>query len=222
MRGFLGLTAACALMYGLLVLFCSEAGAALLLHGLTWRAAPVAVERLRGAQAIVVISGTIERVDEAARLHRATGLPILLSGKGGGDAYFPAESMTLQKELRTRHGLEARWMEVEAVDTLQNARFSWCMLAPAGIRRIALVTDPFHMPRARALFEAAGFDVVAAPYMDAPPLLPPLVWSVNNFIPTGAGLRAAKRPLLESVGAVLEPLELAARGGNCPRTDAVH
>lgn len=45
----------------------------------------------------------------------------------------------------------------------ENARFSAAILAPLGVTRILLVTDAFHMPRARRAFAIAGLDPIAAP-----------------------------------------------------------
>lgn len=39
-------------------------------------------------------------------------------------------------------------------------------LLPRGARRIRLVTSSLHLPRARASFEGAGFEVLAAPALD--------------------------------------------------------
>lgn len=65
--------------------------------------------------------------------------------------------------LEGEFGVPVRWREELSRDTADNARFSAVMLKAAGISRIVLVTQAFHMPRAVALFEAAGLQVVAAP-----------------------------------------------------------
>ena len=46
--------------------------------------------------------------------------------------------------------------------TAQEAALSARLLLPTGARRVLLVTAHHHMPRARRLFEAAGFEVVPA------------------------------------------------------------
>ncbi len=220
MRGFLWLSAACAFVLSLMVLLCSEAGAVFLSWGLERQSQPIRADQLRHAQAIVLLSGRIDRLDHAAHLHRQTGLPLLVTGKGGGDAYFPAESMTMEDILRKQHGLQPRWVEVEAVDTLENALFSACLLQPIGMRTIALVTDPVHMPRSRALFQSAGFDVLPAPAPDAPKFQH--VLTLDSFIPTSDGMRAARSPAKEWAGRLLAPLEVALRRGECGARVAVH
>jgi uncharacterized SAM-binding protein YcdF (DUF218 family) len=56
-------------------------------------------------------------------------------------------------------------------------------LQPAGVRRIALVTDATHMPRAEAAFRRAGFEVVAAPTDFPSPQARPLL----EWLPSGVG-----------------------------------
>ncbi len=65
--------------------------------------------------------------------------------------------------LREVFGVPVRWLEGESRNTAENAHFSAAMLAGAGIERVALVSQAWHLPRASAEFERAGLEVVAAP-----------------------------------------------------------
>jgi uncharacterized SAM-binding protein YcdF (DUF218 family) len=214
MRGLLGLVAACAFAYALMVLLCTEAGASFLSYTLERQAPPVRPQDLRQVQAIVVLGGRTDRIHHAAALQRQTGLPLLLSGKGTGDSGFAAESQKMEEILRRQYGQKPRWVEVESFDTRENALYSHCLLGPAGVRRIALLTDPSHMPRARALFEAAGFDVVPAPAPDAP-RPPQSTLTIDSFIPSSDGVQAARGPAKEWAGTLLAPLEARLRGVDC-------
>ncbi len=61
--------------------------------------------------------------------------------------------------------------ELCSLSTRENAIFSAAILARLGARRAAVVTCPWHMPRALADFRAAGVD--ALPLPTAPPVLSP-------------------------------------------------
>ncbi|MDB5752107.1 MAG: hypothetical protein JWP65_2528 [Ramlibacter sp.] len=158
----------------------------------------------RGAdqvQAIVLLGGRTARVHDAARIHLATGLPILITGKGTGDSGFRAESEKMQDILRKEYGIDARGLETESVNTEENAAFSWCLWGRRGIRRVLLVTDLRHMLRARAAFSMAGFDITPAPAQQ--PSLPSQALGWQAFLPSRDGLEAAKPPLMELGGAAV-------------------
>jgi uncharacterized SAM-binding protein YcdF (DUF218 family) len=79
-------------------------------------------------------------------------------------------------------------VEGEARTTYENAVFTRRLLASRGVGRIVLVTEALHMPRAAAVFRAAGFDVTPAAcgYIAAgPPSWPgallPNAFSAVNF-----------------------------------------
>lgn len=108
-------------------------------------------------------SGTLERVVAGARLARATGLPVLVSG-GQGPESREAEALTIARTLARDFGIKPRWTESRSLDTSGNARESARMLADSGVRRIFLVTQAYHMPRALLAFEGTGLKVVAAPH----------------------------------------------------------
>ncbi|QNM97005.1 YdcF family protein [Chitinimonas koreensis] len=164
---------------GLLALWLCSApvGVRLLLEPLE-SAPPAGPAALRQAQAIVVLAGgrdrvapeyggetisaiTLARLRYGARLARQTGLPLLLSG-GAPSGGLP-EAVLMDQSLRQDFGLAARWLEAGSLDTAGNADASARLLLPAGIRRVALVSDAAHLPRAAAEFRRAGFAVIAAP-----------------------------------------------------------
>ena len=220
LHGFLWLTAACGFVLSLMVLLCSEAGAAFLQYALERQSAPIEERQLREVQAIVVLGGRTDRVHYAAALHRKTGLPLVLTGKGSGENPYVAESLRMEEILRDQYDIRPRWVEGEALDTVENAVFTACLLEGSSLRWLALVTDPAHMPRSLALFEAAGFKAVAAPApygkRDAYRV------SFDSFVPSSDGLEAARPHMKEWTGRFLEPLSVLLRRGECSPRGAVH
>lgn len=87
---------------------------------------------------------------------------VVLSG-GGGSAESMADYMTSQGVPREVIRVEAR-----SGSTMENARFTAELLAPTNAGRVALLTSDFHMRRATAVFEKAGFrNLVVLPAPDA-------------------------------------------------------
>lgn len=153
-----------------------------LARSLEWRYLPSST--VPTADAIVVLGGGTEpaiaprpnvgvnsagdRVLYAARLYKDGKAPhILLSGGSidwmePGSGGSPAQQMA---EIMTFIGIpqEALWLENESQNTYENALFSKKILEEKGIRRILLVTSALHMPRAVALFEHQGLEVIPAP-----------------------------------------------------------
>lgn len=164
----------------------------------TLEGGPVSTEELRQAQAIVVLGGgryreapeyggdtvsvtTLTRVRYAARLHRLTGLPLLVSsGKPDGGDISEAEAM--RRVLVDEYGLAVRWVEDASNNTRENAIASAAILKRDGIGRIVLVTHNEHMPRARRAFSATGLAVFPAPTLFERGPMTPL-----DFVPQGYG-----------------------------------
>ncbi len=101
----------------------------------------------------MVTASTLERLDEGARLHRALGLPILVTGYGH----------LLRRVLADSFGIEARWVESHSCNTHENAIFSAELLRRDGIERVYLVTHFWHLRRALAAFRHAGIDAIPIP-----------------------------------------------------------
>jgi uncharacterized SAM-binding protein YcdF (DUF218 family) len=140
---------------------------------------PVAKPALGSATAIVVLgavrihdspeygedtAGTqaLARLRYAARLARATGLPILVSGGKPYGGSLP-EGEVMARVLQQDFNTPVKWIEDRSTTTAENAAQSFAILQPAGHTRIALVTSAWHMPRAERTFRKAGFDVIPAP-----------------------------------------------------------
>jgi uncharacterized SAM-binding protein YcdF (DUF218 family) len=197
----------------LLLVFSTEAGSLLLVQPLENLTAPLASARQSEAQAIVVLGGgrlaaapeyggqdipsylTLARLRYAARLQRATGLPLLVTG-GKPDGALESEATLMARVLRQDFSVPVRWLEQESDNTAQNAEFSARILQQTGLQRILLVTDALHMPRAQAIFVRQGLQVVPAPtiFFSRAPLTP------ADFIPSGEGLRRSHYALHEWIG----------------------
>lgn len=98
---------------------------------------------------------TLERLATAARVHRATGLPILVSGNGAGTL--------MADSLRNDFGVPVRWIEPESHDTAANARRSAEILKEDGVGHVVLVTHAWHMPRSVEAFRRTGLRVTPVP-----------------------------------------------------------
>jgi uncharacterized SAM-binding protein YcdF (DUF218 family) len=110
----------------------------------------------------VLQPATLSRLLAGVRLARQTGLPLLVSG-GAVQKDRPAEAALMAQVAGSQLGLAPRFVEDRSLDTPGNARLSAQMLAAQGIGSVVLVTSAFHMPRARALFQAQGIEVLGAP-----------------------------------------------------------
>lgn len=134
----------------------------------------------RDADAIVVLGGgrdadqpqygggdtvgsfTLERLRYAAKLQRATGLPVLVSG-GAVFGHRVPEAELMRKTLAQDFHVSATWVEARSRSTEENALYSRAILEAAGKKRVWLVTDAWHMPRAIRAFRRAGVDAMMAP-----------------------------------------------------------
>ncbi|MGI8738734.1 MAG: YdcF family protein [Gammaproteobacteria bacterium] len=131
------------------------------------------------AQAIIVLGGgrnrdadeyggdtveyfTLERLRYAARLHRESGLPILVSGgRLFGEAR--SEASMMKEALEQDFRVPVTWMESDSRDTFENAVNSARILAAHDVQHALLVTHGWHMPRAVWSFLRAGLKVTPAP-----------------------------------------------------------
>jgi uncharacterized SAM-binding protein YcdF (DUF218 family) len=202
----------------LLAFLSTNAGASLFVRPLERMTSPLLAPERAGAQAIVVLAAgrlqdapeyggsdipdtiALARLRYAAHLQRRTGLPVLVSGGVGARAVdhgrMEALADAMATALREDFGVPVRWIEARSRDTYENAANSATMLRADGIRRVLLVTDAMHMPRARSAFEHAGLEVVSAPTM----FYGDQARSFSAWVPSAEGMRRSWYALYELLG----------------------
>ena len=78
----------------------------------------------------------LERQRYAARLAKASGLPLLTTG-GLHYGTPPSEAQLMADSLRDDFGVQVRWKEEQSRTTWENAQMSADILLPQGIKRLA-------------------------------------------------------------------------------------
>ena len=136
---------------------------------------------------------TIERLRYGALLHRALGLPILVTGGKPGAERTPIADI-MAKTLNDDFGITTRWRETAARDTLDNARLSARILKAEGIHEVYLVTHADHMKRSVASFESTGLTVIPAP-VGVP--RPEYQFRAADLVPSAHGMQGSAEALYE-------------------------
>jgi len=118
-------------------------------------------------------ASSLERLSYAVKLHRETGLPIVISG-GKLKAEDEPIAEVLARWLHRRAGIDAMALETRSTTTWENLLYSASLLQELGLQRIALVTHAFHMPRSMLAAQAHGLIPIPAPfgYLGAKPSKP--------------------------------------------------
>ncbi|HAT85679.1 MAG TPA: hypothetical protein DCS30_06890 [Rhizobiales bacterium] len=93
-----------------------------------------------------------------------------------------------------------RWPATSNIQAWENAAFSTRILQAQGIQRVLLVTNAWHIQRARWSFEQFGFEVISAPvgFLSGPNGRP-----LNGWLPEGKAMWQNTALLNEAIGAVL-------------------
>lgn len=133
-----------------------------------------------------VNAGTLLRIRYAARLAREFGLPVLASG---GCVFGPEcipEAQLIADVLEMEFNTRVAWLEANSRNTAENARFSARELQDYNIKRIVLVSQAYHMPRAVLEFRKAGLEVLPAPTAFISGDISEL--TIFDFVPSAAAL----------------------------------
>jgi uncharacterized SAM-binding protein YcdF (DUF218 family) len=189
--------------------------------------APDDITRLKAAQqrgeraAVVVLGSGIQQFrselgrpqlspNSMARLRhgiwigRATGVPVLYTG--GASHVMPKaakEAHVAERVAREEFQLPLRWVEDQARDTRENARFTVQLLNQAGVKHVVLVTQSWHMKRSLRAFEDALKDSQAPIDLQAAPMDvrdPGLARGWLAYLPSADGAVLARQGLREWLG----------------------
>jgi uncharacterized SAM-binding protein YcdF (DUF218 family) len=121
---------------------------------------------------------TLERIRYAAKLSKALGTPIAVTG--GSEILGMTEAEAMRIALTNEYGVTPRWVESKSKNTRESASLTAEVLKQEDVRRILLVTHPFDVKRARSHFDALGLEVVPAPAQVAAAGRP----SFQDFLPS--------------------------------------
>ena len=100
----------------------------------------------------------------AAQLYQA-GLAQRLLMSGGQGAGEPVNETAVMRALAMGFGVPAAAIELDprGVNTEATVRDTVPALRAAGVRRVAAVSDFFHLPRVKLAYQRLGFDVTTVP-----------------------------------------------------------
>jgi uncharacterized SAM-binding protein YcdF (DUF218 family) len=147
---------------------------------------------------------SLERLRYGLWLSRETGIPTAFSGgQGWATAQSASEAEVAARIASQDFNRPLRWTEDQARDTHENAQRTIPMLKKAGITHILLVTNGYHMPRARHAFEegakGSGIRIEAAPMGLAARVEGPAL----DWLPTGLGYLRSRSAIREGLGRML-------------------
>lgn len=138
----------------------------------------------------------LERLRYTAYLQKETGLPLLITGASPTGAI---EAKVSAEELQNFFNVPTTWIEPQALTTKENAFYTKQMLEKENISKIILVTNEWHMKRAKLLFQQQGFDVLPASVGEG---ITPDEYGLNmmHFVPQGGALAKNMQLLKEWIG----------------------
>ena len=149
---------------------------------------------------------SLVRLRYGAKLHRDTGLPVMVSGGSFGDPDVVPEADLMAKVLVREFNVPVNWKERDSRNTAENARYSADLLRKAGIGHVILVTHSSHMRRSVEGFINAGVDVTPARRellgLGQKRLAGDLDAGIQAYIPVAWALEDSRAALHEYLGMV--------------------
>jgi uncharacterized SAM-binding protein YcdF (DUF218 family) len=142
---------------------------------------------------------SLERMRYAAWLQKRTKLPIIVSG-GSVEKDRVPEAILGSRVLKDEFGSQVLATEDKSVNTWENALFTSRLLSSLRIKKVALVTHAWHMPRAMEVFSLNGVDAIAAPTIFGPGRVTVTQSIARDWLPDSKALRNSYYALHEYLG----------------------
>ncbi len=142
---------------------------------------------------------SLERMRYAAWLQKRTKLPIIVSG-GSVDKKRIPEAILGSQVLKDEFGSQVLATEDKSVNTWENALFTSRLLSSLGIKKVALVTHAWHMPRAMKVFSLNKVDAIAAPTIFSQGRITVTQSQASDWLPDSKALRDSYYALHEYLG----------------------
>ena len=98
------------------------------------------------------------RVDTAVALAQAGLVPRIVMSGGVDDEDGRVEAEVMEVHARSRGYAGPVLRESVSSSTQANLALSWAVLEAAGVRRVIVVSEPYHLWRIERLARASGFD----------------------------------------------------------------
>lgn len=114
------------------------------------------------------VGALARRLRVAADAYQRTATPLVVVC--GGRRWSGHAEATVMREHLVGLGVpdERILLELDSINTLENARYAARMLVPRGVERVGVVTCDWHMPRALGLFTRAGLRPEPLPVASPP------------------------------------------------------
>lgn len=141
----------------------------LLILGLGWFIAPG--DRLEKADAIVVVSGgdTVKRTEAGIRLWEDGWAPRVVMAGAAADGGTSNAAVMRRQAIAAGVPAEDILVEERSTTTAENAALLKPVLEGAGVKRMIVVTSPYHARRVKVNFEKAfgrDYEVLIRPAFD--------------------------------------------------------
>lgn len=145
-----------------------------------------------------VSQSALERIRFGARVQRATGLPVLVSG---GRLYKErhSEAELMRDSLVEDFNVPVKWVEQKSLNSAENAIYTHEMLSADGVKHIILVTHTHHMARSAEIFKRQGFEVTPASTKFSR-RRDDVNKSLSHYLPGVHALQASRESLHEYLG----------------------